>query len=471
VSRNKYQVLRRLLVAAACLAAPALGVTAASPTPAAAHRQPHLVPGRGAWLAGHTDFVGFYRAQVGGKWVKVYCVRPGSQAPSRIRLHTVSRLPATSAAVSRQLAETLTAHGNARTAVEAEAVSQALNAEIGNRAAVARRARYLPARARTLAERYLAEARDRRGPYRLAIHLRSSPLPGRAATGAVTLRSASGAAPGTVILRHTANVQTPKRLQLGRSGRTRFTYRTVGGGPVHLTASARVIPTTLRTSRPSARTQLMLSWSPRATARAHATYQGSGPGIAHRYACSSQCDGHPRVTLTACAPANRYRSRITFWFGDQTRRIVFPPASAKACRSWNVTIADGTQVSATWQFHTATGWTRPVPAAGSFTVACPAAPPVAVILSYDCTAATVSAVLGTQHGGVLSPLHNRTSHRMVLVLGGAASGRFALAPGAAATAHTFSVSCDAPATISVRGGVQRTDGSYNYADPMEITMP
>ncbi len=85
---------------------------------------------------GHTTFVGYYRALVGGRWVKVYCVSPDKRTPSRIGLSTVSRLPS-GTTVTRELAETLFAHGNASTAVQAAAVSQALNYEIGNRAAVA----------------------------------------------------------------------------------------------------------------------------------------------------------------------------------------------------------------------------------------------------------------------------------------------------------------------------------------------
>jgi hypothetical protein len=127
--RSRKHLLRALILGAALVVG--LGMYCAAGSVASAASRARVVPGRGVWLAGHTDFVGYYRALVGGRWVKVYCVSPGRRAPTRISLRTVSRVPAKSAAITRQLAETLTAHGDARTAAQAEAVSQALNAEIG----------------------------------------------------------------------------------------------------------------------------------------------------------------------------------------------------------------------------------------------------------------------------------------------------------------------------------------------------
>jgi hypothetical protein len=460
--------LRRCLLALSLLPLVA-GAPAAQPS-AAAVASLRVVPGLGSWI-GHHDFVGFYRALVGGRWVKVYCVRPDRAEPTQLRLRTVSRLPGAPAAVIRELAETLSAHGDARTAVQAAAVSQALNEEIGNSRAVARRARQLPQAVRALAARYVAEARERRAPYVLAVHLPTSPLPGQDGTGYVSLRSAAGGVSGTVMLRHTANVQTPEVLHAGRSGRASFRYRTVGAGPVHIAATAEVPPLTLRASTPTATTQLMLTWSPPATARASATYQAAGPGFGHRYACTNTCNGRPRVVLTACAPANRAASRLTYWFGGQTHRISFAAADRRVCASWSVRLHDGVSVSATWQYRTTGGWTRPLPADGWFTVDCPPAPPVAVALGYDCAAATLAVVLGRQRGGALLPLRNRTMHRMVLVVLGAVTGRFELAPGATATVSEFSVGCGSHATVTVCGGVQRAAGTYNYGQPVTVTLP
>ncbi|MDT4919879.1 MAG: hypothetical protein QOI15_781 [Pseudonocardiales bacterium] len=461
----------RIVGSLLALASVATAVTLLPAASAAPPPELPLAPGLGIRVDGGTDFVGFYVTHIDGTATKVYCIRPDSAEPAGVALRTVSRLPDTSREVTRLLAETLAAHGDAQTPAQAAAVSQALNTEVGNRLAVHRRAALLPARVQRLADRYVAEAHDRLAPYRLAVHLHRSPLPGQSATGNVTLTSASGPARGVVALQHTGNVATPDELHLGANGRARFTYTTTAGGPVHIAAAAAVAPTTLRATRPAAGTQLMVASSPPAEVRANATYQGTAPGIRYRYACTSQCDGSPVVTLTACAPASDARSRITFQLDDRVRRIGFAPASTRACRSIQLALDDGVRVSATWRYLTRRGWTRAYPAAGAFVVDCPAPPPVAVAASYDCTAATVTVVLGRQRGGALRPLRNRTSHRMLLVVSGAAAGRFTLTAGATATAHTFRLACGVGAVLTVRSGVRRTGGGVNYGDPLEIRMP
>ena len=460
---------RALAIAGVFLAAGA--VFSAPPLAAAASSGPRLVAGLGAWSADRGDFVGFYKAFVDGRWTKVYCVRPNSAEPTDVSLRTLTRLPNTSRAVTRELAETLAAHGNARDALHAEAVSQALNEEIGNRRAVERRAQWLPDRVQVLADRYVAEAHAQHGPVRLAIDLPHSPLPGRSATGTITLNAAAGPVPGTVQLAHTANVTTPDELTIGRSGRARFHYNTVGGGAVHIAATARVAPATLRASSPGADEQVMVGWSAPVTVRATASYEATGPGITYRYACSSECNGNPAVTLRACAPANDYRSRITFWLGDTVRRMTFDAAAARSCRALHTRLADGTSVSATWRYLTPRGWSRPLPASGAFVVDCPAPPPVAIALTVNCIRARVSATLGTERAGTLRRLVNRTQHRMVLVVRGAASGRYVVAPGTRATVHTFPIQCGTGASLTVRSGVQRTSGTYNYSDPVQVTVP
>jgi hypothetical protein len=447
------------------------GALLALPAPSTAARSAaSLTPGLGMWV-GDTDFVGFYVARAGGVSTKVYCIRPNDQEPTSVTLRTVGRLPGATKQTTRLLAETLAAHGDAQTPVQAAAVSQALNAEIGNHRAVQRRAATLPARVQELADRYVAEARAMAGPYRLAIHLPRSPLPGQSARGTVTLGSARGPARGTVRLDHTANVTTPDELQFGADGQARFTYATTVGGPVHIAATAAVAPSTVRATAPVAGTQVMVAASAATHVHANSTYEGSGPGIKYRYSCSSECAGIPTVTLTACAPPSSIGSRVTFWLDDRVRRISFPAARERHCRSIRTALPDGTRVSATWRYRTAHGWTRALPAAGAFVVDCPPAPPVALAVSYDCDDAAATVMLGRQQDGVLEPLHNRTTHRLVLVVQGAATGRFAVAAGETATAHTFPVACGTGATLTVRSGVQRTAGDVNYGDPLEVTMP
>ena len=458
---------------AAGAAALAVGIAFLVPSPrAVAQADQQLVPGLGIFSPDRTDFVGFYRALVDGHWTKVYCIRPNSGEPTQISLRTLSHLPHRSRAVTRLLARTLSDHGDAGTVVEAAAVSQALNEELGNHAAVARRAQWLPDPVQPLTDQYVQEARAEAGPFRLAIDLPRSPLPGRSARGTVRLSSGTEPARGTVRLIHTGNVTVPDELSIGRSGRARFRYETVAGGPVHIRAAARVAPDGLRASSPGAGEQLMISWARPARIHAGAGYEATGPGIAYRYACSSECNGHPLVTLRACAPASTYGSIITFRFGDDgSRHIRFAADEHRRCSSIATTLADGTPVTASWRYRMPSGWTRRFPATGAFVVDCPAAPPIAVAVGFNCDRARVSAALGSEQDGTLRRLYNRTSHRMVLVVSGAVSGRYVVRPGTRAAVHTFGVACGTGASVTVRGGVQRTDGSYNYGEPVQVTMP
>jgi hypothetical protein len=449
----------------------ALGGAGAVVAGARGTSQARVVTGRGTWLAGHTDFVGYYRAWVDGHWVKVYCVSPDKRAPSALRLHRTARLAAASTEATREIAQTLSAHGDAATAELAEAVSQAVNEEMGNHEAVARRARQLPRRVRDLAARYVTEARAQRGPYALTLRLPASPLPGQGGVGAITLRTRDHGVAGTVRLRGTRNVDIPDRVHVGGTGRASFRYRTTGGGPVHVAATVAVPPLTVLASRPDGGTQLMVTWTAPGTARAVATYQASGPRFAYRYACDTQCDGHPSVSLTACAPASRFASRITYWYDGARHSVTFPASTYRQCATWVQTIADGVSVSATWQYRAAHGWTAALPAAGAFVVDCPAAPPVAVVLGYDCAHASLTVTLGTAAAGTVSPLHNATRHPMLLVVNGAVSGRFALLPGQTAAGHTFTLACGAHATVTVTGAVRRSSGGYNYGRPATVVTP
>jgi hypothetical protein len=51
------------------------------------------------------------------------------------------------------------------------------------------------------------------------------------------------------------------------------------------------------------------------------------------------------------------------------------------------------------------------------------------------------------------------------------SGRYVVAPGTRASVHTFGVPCGTNASITLRSGVQRTGGNYNYGNPVVVTVP
>jgi hypothetical protein len=215
----------------------------------------------------------------------------------------------------------------------------------------------------------------------------------------------------------------------------------------------------------------MVTWSPRARLTARTGYRITGPRFRHRYACTDVCDGTPQITLTACAPPSRYDARITYVYASRSHRVDFTAADHRACRSWRTPIADATRVRASWQFRTPSGWTSPISAAGTFTVDCPPAPPVAALLDYDCADATLVLALGRVQDGALVPWHNGTRRRMVLVVSGGLSGSYEVAPGASASAHRFTLTCGPSAPVTVAGGVQRADGSYNYGHPTTVVLP
>jgi hypothetical protein len=230
---------------------------------------------------------------------------------------------------------------------------------------------------------------------------------------------------------------------------------------------------TVRTSRPPSGVQQMITWSAPVTARATAHYQGRVSGFSASYECSSTCNGHPRVALTACAPGGLYPSSLTYRYGRRIHRVDFPAALDRRCATWHVRLPDGMRVTASWRFRTLSGWTAPLPAGGAFVVDCPPVPPVAVVVGLDCHAAALTAVLGRRAAGPsggLLPLRNHTRHAMVLDVGGSVSGHVVLPPGATAAPQSFTVGCDSPAEITVRAGIRRSDGTYNYGHLIRVVL-
>jgi hypothetical protein len=199
-----------LLVAVAAAVTGVALLAAGRPPIATAATGASVVPGAGRWIVGHTDFVGSYRARVAGRWLTVYCVSPDLRTPSGITLATTARLGPAGVTATREVAQTLAAHGAATSAGQAEAVSQAVNYELGHRVAVARRARYLSSSVQALARRYVAEARRARGPYTLSLHLASAPLPGQSGRATVSLRGPGGGRAAAVRLTSTATASTPR---------------------------------------------------------------------------------------------------------------------------------------------------------------------------------------------------------------------------------------------------------------------
>jgi hypothetical protein len=370
------------------------------------------------------------------------------------------------------MAQVLTAHGQTSKASQAEATSQALNYLAGNRKDVTRRARYIAKSTQKLAMSYVAEARRLRGGHVVKLHLSTASLPGQSGKGTVTVTAAGGPAATTVTLTHGTNVSTPRTVRTNSRGAASFAYKTTGAGQVRVAATATgLAPTTVRVSNPAAGFQRMVSASVAVNGHASAAYQGRVSGFSNSYQCSSECMGHPEVTLRACAPASSYASRLVYSWTGGSKVASFAASKKTACTSAAVRMTDGLRVTGTWQYRTSKGWATGGAAAGTFVVDCPAAPPVAAALSYDCNAASFSAALGKQGNGSIAVQRNTTKHQMVLTVSGAMTGRFTLAPGATATTHTWPLTCGRHAQITIQSGVQRSNGGWNYGQPATITAP
>lgn len=464
------QTRRVIAVAAASSSIAAATVSIASS--ATASPAPTVHHGAGTVIAHGTDYVGQYRVTLGGHTAIVYCINPTKRDPAHLSLSTVTRIPGLDTTTTREMAQVLTAHGQTNKLVQAEATSQALNYLAGNRKDVARRARYIAKSTQKLAMSYVAEAKRLRGGHTVKLHLSAAALPGQTGTGTVTVTGAGGAAATTVTLTHGANVSMPRAVRTNSHGTARFTYKTIGGSQVHMAATATgLAPLTVRVSNPAAGYQRMVSASTSISGHASAAYQGRVNGFSNSYACSSECKGHPVVTLRACAPASTYASRLTYSWAGGSKVASFAANKKAACTSVSVTMPDGLRVTASWQYRTGKGWTTKSAAAGSFGVDCPAAPPVAAALSYDCTAASFTATLGQQRNGSIAVQRNTTKHQMVLTVSGAVTGRFTLAPGATAAAHTWPITCGRHAQITIQSGIQRSGGGWNYGQPAIITAP
>lgn len=476
--RTRSHPRRRLAVLAivgtcAALAGVLLGSNASSaspPTPIApgpATARPEA--GLGYRLA-DDSLVGYYQA--GG--AKIYCLSPGKRLPASVHLVERRDLGHLGAVGAHELAYALQRWGNARTAYQAAVESQVLNQIVGNDRDVRLRARQLPRSMNAVVRRHLALAQQFRGPYVVSVHAGRAVLPGQSGAGTVTVRSASGRlVPGvTVRLASSANAVVSARTSTGRSGTGTFGYRAIDVGEVHITAVAIGLPSTrFRANDPAPGEQRMVSWVHPTREHAALSFGRAPAGFANSYACTSVCDGRPRSTLRACAPASRVRSELVFHLGPQTRVLSFPSGRHRVCRALTTTLSDGWRISASWRFRTGHGWSRPVPAKGAFVVDCPPVPTVGATLSYDCTAATLHIGLAVRTAdGSWAPLVNTESRRMVLVIGGAERRRIVAEPGHTA-AFTAQVSCADPTEYTARAGVQRADGRYNYGPVVSVATP
>ncbi|MGI8679699.1 MAG: hypothetical protein ACR2LX_13660 [Jatrophihabitans sp.] len=419
---------------------------------------------------GGGDFVGYYVS--GG--TKVYCLSPSKAVPRRVSLSSGARYPGISVGASRQLAYALSRWGDARSTYSAAIESQVVNTLAGNTQDVRRRAHSLSAAVNRTVAAHVSAARSQAGPYVVLLSTPKAVLPGQSAVGSVQVRTSSGhgVAGALVRLTHSANASVPAQVRTDARGVARVPYAVSDLGQVRIVATAiGLAATTLRISHPRASEQRMVSWGSRSAARGSSSFQARVSGFSNRYACTTACAGRPLTTLSACAPASRYVSRLVYRLGATALTADFPASSKPVCRTVSARPGDGTRVSAAWQYRTPHGWSRPVAAAGSFTVDCPAVPAVVATMTYDCTHAAVTIALGHANpDGSWVPAVNTSRHRFVLVVGGAKPTRVYARPGAGAV-FTTAVACGSRTTYTMQAGVQRTNGAWNYGQIASVVTP
>lgn len=427
--------------------------------------------GKGFAVAGG-DFVGYY-VTAGGR--KLYCLSPKKALPAHISLHRTMHYPGLGKRRSAWLAYALGRWGNASSDNAAAAESQVLNTIVGNRSDVRRRAPQLPKQVAGTVRRHLRLVHRYHGPYRVVVQTPRAALPGQRATGTVTVSSAATRHRlhhVDVRLTGSPNVHVPARVTTNARGVAHFRYQVRDVGEVHVLATATGLPAmSIYRNHPGAGVQHMVSPVHHVKAHGSASFRAVPSGIAHRYACTTTCNGRPVSTVRACSPADSRASRLTLRFGRRTSELKFPARGSRHCAQIQIATRDGDRVTATWQYRTAHGWSAPIRARGSFRVDCPAVPPVGIMLSADCTHGTLRIGLARRGAdGAWSPLTNPSRHRMVLAIGGARTLVLAADPGHKAVFRA-PVSCSAPRTYTWQAGVQRANGDYNYGPRGSVTTP
>lgn len=446
--------LAALATAAVCLLA-----TLAAPDPGGDRSTPAGASVRtGLGHRSNGEFVGFYVTHRG---VKVYCLSPRLATPRTVSLHTVHRYPGLSTAATAALAYALATWGDARTRDAAAVESQVANTLAGNHKDVARRARGLSPALRRLTAAHVAQAKALRGPYRVRLSTPTAPLPGVTAGGTVRVTSAAGrpVAGVPVALRGSANVRVSGSVRTRGDGSAGFTYATTSVGSGRVDATVRGLAGTgVGITTPRRGEQRMAAATGRVSAAGSATFRPEGTGFGHRYACDSECAGRPAVTLTACAPASRAASRIVYRAGAATYVRTFPAASRRHCESLSPRLADGTRVTAAWQFASGRGWGAPLPAPGSFVVDCPPTPAVAVTMTHDCATARVT----------ISSSPSRHATRLLIT----GSRRATVAAGSGRSASwTVSAPCGSALALTFRAAAQRANGGWNAGPAAGVTTP
>ena len=460
--------LGTIVVAVSAVAASvaALFLALAGPSSAAASGQPHQ--GKG-YSVGGGDFVGYYVTPAG---TKVYCLSPRKALPTSITLHTAARYAGVSKTASRQLAYALSRWGDAPSSTAAAAESQLVNTIVGNGSDVARRAAQLPKSVASFVSAHLALTRRPTVRTTPGSHARgAAPGPGqhwhrRHHLGRRSPRERrDGAAE-----QQQERLGAPKRITTDSKGVGRFTYRATDVGEVHIKAIAIDLPSTaVQVNKPAPSQQHMVSPVSVVRSQGSASFRKSPSGFSHSYACTTTCDGKPATTLTACAPASSRDSRIGFHYEGKTVYLSFAHSTKAVCKSLSVTTRDGDRVTAGWQYKTSHGWSAVLPAAGTFVVDCPPAPPVGVSMTYDCTTAAVTIGLAkVGPHGTWTPLVNTTAHRMVLVINGT---QRIYADHNKSAVFTASATCGSHTTYTAQAGVQRANGQYNYGLVSSVTTP
>ncbi len=401
-------------------------------------------------------YIGNFVEYFNGHMYYLYCTTPKEALTRSQSLHTVSTGSGLTVAQSRAMEYILSHWGNTDSAGQAEAVSQALNKIAGNSTVVNSRAKYLTSSVNTLTARFVSEGLNFYGPYRVNTKLDGTPYIGATSTITTTVTSATGKGVPNATLRLVgSNVAVVSAARTNASGVSRVSFKAVGLGTKSIATTAYGLASTTMVEGFAATGQqrLFAAGSP-VSLTARATYQKVQGGPSMSYSCTSVCKGNPDATFTVSNPTGA--------LGEYTileNNLAVKTFQVGAGMSLSVTIVAGDTKAYTMKvrYYTSSKWTTFTMLPGTFVVDCPPIPDYTVTLTSNCfTGTKFTLSMGT----------NNTAHSVELLIDDQPT---IFHPGEVASVNKI-IPCNTHETFTYTRGIQRSNGEWNVADKVTISM-
>ena len=343
---------------------------------------------------------------------------------------------------------------NAKNNVYAAAVRMAALSVTGSGAFVNAHKAQLPAGVVTLGNAMIASANSFAGPYNLRVTITKQVLIGQVGFASIKVIAASGKAlPAVSSSVSATNAKSAATTVKSNSlGMATVAFTRTGTGPVTIKATAKVASTNILFGvPPSAAFQRLTSWIP-AIVSGSATYQKSPNQPTVSYACDTQCDGVPPVTLTTCNASGATTKFLLFDNGVITATLQLNPG---ICGSKTVKVADTHKVTSGFSSLVGTTWTPTVKFATTLVVDCPSLPQLTNHGVCNCVKGTLTLSIPA------------STHPQRIVLNGVVTEGAAGQPISVTTEFTR----NQPQTFSMQTAVQRTSGVWNTSGSTVTTYP